>query len=199
MRFLLSSFLLSFALSSFSQNWRDTLSVLSKAIEEHPYSTDLRLRKAAANIELGQWEYAAEEYGRVLQLDSKNLAALHFRGYVNVQLRRYDLARQDYQTILSFLPRHFETQLALATVLQKMGQKEKAFDELNRLVEQFPDSATAWAARAAFEQDHGMKEVALMDWEKAIRLDPDNEDYKATAEALTSSTAKRPRRQRQPR
>lgn len=199
MRSLLSSLLLCFALSAFSQNWRDSLTMLGKAIEKHPYSTDLRLRKAAVNIELGQWDYAAEEYGRVLQIDSKNLAALHFRGYVNVQLRRYDLARQDYETFLSFMPKHFETQLALATVLQKMGQKERAFDELNRLVLQFPDSATAWAARASFEQEHNMREVALMDWEKAIALAPDNQDYKATLEAVSASAAKKPRRRQQPR
>ena len=38
-----------------SDQWRDSLTVLAKAIDQHPQSVDLRLRKAAVNIELGQW------------------------------------------------------------------------------------------------------------------------------------------------
>ena len=58
-----------------AQEWRDSLATLNRLIDNNPRSTDLRLKKAAVNIELGQWEYAVEEYGRVLQLDKKNLAA----------------------------------------------------------------------------------------------------------------------------
>ena len=43
------------------QQWRDSLAVLNRMIGEQPRSTDLRLKKAAVNIELNQWEYAIEE------------------------------------------------------------------------------------------------------------------------------------------
>ena len=62
------------------QQWRDSVSVLMEQIRLHPNSIDLRLRKAEANINLMQWDYALEEYGRVLRIDSRNLAALYFRG-----------------------------------------------------------------------------------------------------------------------
>ena len=52
-----------------AQQWRDSLAVLNRMIELQPKSTDLRLRKAAVNIELNQWEYAVEEYGRVFCLN----------------------------------------------------------------------------------------------------------------------------------
>ena len=42
-----------------AQEWRDSLATLNRQIENNPQSTDLRLRKAAVNIELGQWESAA--------------------------------------------------------------------------------------------------------------------------------------------
>ena len=66
-----------------TRQWRDSLAVLNRLIEQQPSSTDLRLKKAAVNIELEQWEYAIEEYGNVLRLDSKNLAALYYRAYAN--------------------------------------------------------------------------------------------------------------------
>ena len=72
-----------------AHQWRDSLAVLNRLIEQQPRSTDLRLRKAAVNIELEQWEYAVEEYGRVLAIDDHNPAALFFRAYANVHLRQY--------------------------------------------------------------------------------------------------------------
>ena len=50
-----------------NQQWRDSLSVLNKQIEQSTWSTDLHLRKATVNLELRQWEYAIDEYAAILQ------------------------------------------------------------------------------------------------------------------------------------
>ena len=86
------------------EQWRDSLTVLSRAITQNPQSVDLRLRKAAVNLELSQWDYAVDEYGRVLELDAKNLTALFFRAYAHNQLRHYDQAVADYDKLLSLVP-----------------------------------------------------------------------------------------------
>ena len=49
------------------ENWRDTLTAINKQIAQSPWSTDLHLRKANANLQLKQWQYAIDEYGLVLQ------------------------------------------------------------------------------------------------------------------------------------
>jgi tetratricopeptide (TPR) repeat protein len=154
------------------QQWRDSLAVLNRLISQHPESTDLRLRKAAVNIELQQWDYAVEEYGTVLRLDAGNPAALYYRGYAYTHMRHYALARQDYESLLQRVPRHFEAHLALAHVLQKLDRRTDALDELNRIVEMFPDSAHAYVARALYEQQYEQYDVALYDWDEAIRLNP---------------------------
>lgn len=163
--------------SAVAQNWRDSLTVLNRQIESHPTSTDLRLKKAAVNIELEQWEYAVEEYGRVLQLDERNLSALYFRAYAYNHLRRYDMARADYEHFLSLMPRHFDAQLGLAMTKRNLGRTLETQDDLNRLVEMFPDSALAFAARAGFEMEQDQYDLALYDWEEAIRLAPGKVDY----------------------
>jgi len=157
--------------------WRDSLSVLNDSIRMMPHNTDLRLRKAAVNIELGQWDYAVEEYGRVLQIDSRNLAALYYRAYANTTLRHYDMARNDYETFLGIVPHHFEAQLGLAMVKRKLGRQLDTLDELNQLVQQFPDSALAYAARADYEAELGKYDVALFDWGEAISRRPLNADF----------------------
>ncbi len=155
-----------------SQRWRDSLTVLNKQIANSPWSTDLHLRKAAANLELKQWQYAIEEYALVLQHEPKNPAALFYRAYANTHLRRFDLARNDLNDLLAYLPRHFEAQLSLAVVLQQLGRKQEALDELNQTIEMHADSAVAYAARANLERQMKQDEAALYDWERAEQLDP---------------------------
>ena len=117
------------------QQWRDSVSTLIEAIAKDPQNIDLRLRKAEANINLQQWEYAVEEYGNVLRLDDRNLAALYFRAFCHTQLRHYDLAKVDYESFLTIQPQHMEAHLGLAHTLQKLGRKTDTMDELNRTVQ----------------------------------------------------------------
>jgi len=154
------------------QQWRDSLEVLSAKIGRDPDNLNLHLLKAEANINLEQWDYALAEYGKILHADEKNLAALYFRAYVHTQQSHLDLARVDYEAFLRLQPQHFEARLGLAHVLQKMGRKTDTTDELNRLVQMFPDSADAYAARAAYEVEQKQYETALYDWDEAIRRQP---------------------------
>ena len=160
-------------------SWRDSLSVLNRAIEQHPRNTDLRLKKAAVNNELDQWEYAIEEYGRVLQIDEHNLSALFYRAYAHNHQHEYVQARADYERFLAIMPRHFVAQLGLAMTKRHLGQTLETTNELNRLVEMFPDSANAWSARASYETEQKQHELALYDWDEALRLSPGNAEYMA--------------------
>ena len=155
-----------------AQNWRDSLTVLNKQIATSPWSTDLHLRKAAVNLELKQWQYAVEEYALILQREPKNPAALFYRAYANTHLRRFDLARNDLNDLLAYLPRHFEARLSLAVVLQQLGRKQEALDELNQTIQMHADSAVAYAARANLERQMKQDDAALYDWERAEQLDP---------------------------
>ena len=165
------------ALAQSSSAWRDSLAVLNKAITANPQSTDLRLRKAAVNIELEQWDYAIEEYGRVLGIDANNLPALYYRAFAHNHLRHYDMARADYERFLQLLPRHFEARLGLAITMRRQGKTRDVTDELNRLVQMFPDSAVAYAVRADFEKEQAQYDLALYDWDEALRLANGRQEY----------------------
>lgn len=159
------------------REWRDSVSYLIEAIRQNPKSIDLRLKKAEANINLQQWEYAVQEYGYVLRLDERNLAALYFRAFCHSQLKHYDLARVDYEAFLTLQPLHFESHLGLAHTLQKLGRQTETLDALNRIVQLFPDSADAYAARAAYETERRLYDVALYDWDEAIRRKQGKVEY----------------------
>ena len=159
------------------QEWRDSLETLSASLKKDPNNIDLRLRKAEADIQLERWDYALAEYGGILRADDKNLAALYFRAYVHEKLRHYAEAKADYDAFLAIEPLHLEARLGLAHVLQKMGRKSDTVDELNHIVQMFPDSADAYAARAAYETELQQYEVAVYDWGEAVRRRPEHADY----------------------
>ena len=131
------------------QQWRDSVSVLMEQIRLHPNDIELRLK----------------------------LAALYFRAYCHSRQQHYDLAKVDYETFIQLDPSYLEAHLGLAHTLQKMGRKGETLDQLNRCVQLFPDEADAYAARAAYETEQQLYDVALFDWDEAIRLKPKNVEY----------------------
>lgn len=157
---------------------RDSLQDASMRLESHPDSVDLRLRKAGYNLQLQQWSYALEEYNQVLRLEPNNPAALFFRAYTNEKLHRYKFARLDYENFLTIVPGNFEGQLGLALLNQKDKHYTEALDRINRLASQFPDSAVVYAARGGIEKEQGMIALAVFDYAEAVRLDPENNEYR---------------------
>ena len=142
---------------------RDSLSKATEVLAYHPDSIDLRLKKAAWNIQLEQWQYAKDDLDKVLFLNNTNIAGLFYRAFVNEKLLRYNFARLDYQNLLVLVPGNFQAQLGLALLNEKDKHYTEAYDGINSLIEQYPDSAMAYAARGGME--------------KAMELDAGNEDF----------------------
>ena len=156
---------------------RDSLEVASDKVRKFPDNISLRLNKASWNMLLEQWDYAKKEYDWVLERDPKNVAALYYRAYVFEKQHRYKFARKDYETMLRIVPGNFNGQLGLALLCQKDMRPSEAMDRLNILIQQYPDSAVAYAARAGIEADKGLYEVAEYDFSEAMRLAPACSDY----------------------
>jgi Flp pilus assembly protein TadD len=67
--------------------------------------------------------------------------------------------------------------------LQQIGTPE-AKDELKKMIEQKPFSATAHAALAQTLTMNGEREQALASWQKAVELDPGNNTYRLSLAIL---------------
>ena len=141
------------SVTSYSQSLQSLKDSLKQATDElayHPDSIDLRIKKVSWNIQLEQWSYAKDDLDKVLFLDPQNVAGLYYRAFVNTKLGRYKFARLDYHNFLAIV---------------------------NRLVNQFPDSAIAYAARGGIEKERGFLELALEDYTQAMKHDSKNHDY----------------------
>lgn len=166
------------AVAQTQKELRDSLKIISQQSSMAPDSIDLRLKKASYNILLEQWEFAKNEYDYILNREPYNIAALYYRAYVNEKMGRFGFARLDYNNLLTVVPGNFEAQLGLALLNQKDRHFTEAMDGINILVESYPDSAVAYAARAGIEKERQMYDLAVYDFDKALAIDPDNRDYK---------------------
>ena len=192
--FLIFSLLLSACISLCAQDrksLRDSLVAATNLLEYHPDSLDLRLKKAAWNLQLEQWQYAKDEYDFILSRVPNNVSALYYRAYANEKLGCYKFARLDYEHVLTRVPGNFQSLLGLALLNQKDHRSSEAFDQINRLVSQYPDSAVAYAARAGIEKERNMNDLALFDYEEAIKRDPQNTDYRLERIDILLSLRKR--------
>lgn len=153
------------------QELRDSLSMINRLIEQHPNAYKLKLRKAALNIEFGEWEYALDEYNKVLEIVPDNPTALYYRGYVYQHLRRFADARRDYERLLLAEPQNEHALMGLILTNLEDNHITEAFDGANRMVEMFPSSAQAYAVRAEVERHENMVSPALEDIRKAIEIE----------------------------
>ena len=153
------------------QELRDSLSMINRLIEQHPNAYKLKLRKAALNIEFGEWEYALDEYNKVLEIVPDNPTALYYRGYVYQHLRRLADARRDYERLLLIDPQNEHALMGLILTNLEDNRITEAFDGANRMVEMFPSSAQAYAVRAEVERHENMMSPALEDIRKAIEIE----------------------------
>ncbi|MDO5446991.1 MAG: hypothetical protein Q4F34_04335 [Prevotellaceae bacterium] len=148
-------------------------------------TTDELLKTAGNQIEKENWQDALDTYNKVVQKDHDNAAAFYFRAYVNEKLHRYKFARSDYEQFLKIAPFNYEGMLGLALLNQKDKHYTEAYDQINNLVEMYPDSVSAYIARAGIEEERSMLEPCIFDWGEAIRLAPNvGEYYVARAERL---------------
>lgn len=160
-----------------NQALRDSLARATEQLAYAPDSIDLRLKKVAWNIQLEQWAYAKDDLDKVLFLNSTNIAGLFYRAFVNEKLKRYNFARLDYQNLLVLVPGNFQAQLGLALLNQRDQHYTEAYDGINSLIEQYPDSAVAYAARGGMEQERNMLDLAEYDYARAMALDSASQDY----------------------
>lgn len=157
-----------------SDGVRDSIRILSQQIEQQPRNVELRLKKAALNVEAEQWQYALDEYTNVLDIDPKNITARYYRGFVNQKMGRYSFARTDYESVLAVNPDDMHTMMGLALTNLADGHSTTAYDQANILVTAYPDSVAAYAVRAEVESTLGMNDAAVEDIMKAIEMEDKN-------------------------
>lgn len=163
------------------RDYDQALESYTLALNIAPRAVPILLNRAALYLELGKDDLARIDYSLILDIEADNKEALLMRAYIYMQQRDYNFARADYERLLKLDPQSYNGRLGLATLEQKNGKYQEALAILNRMIgEKGSDSdslaaplyAVLYVARAGVEQDMKHVDLAMIDLEEALRLDP---------------------------
>jgi tetratricopeptide (TPR) repeat protein len=86
----------------------------------------------------------------------------------------FDKAWKDYEQLQWWIPDNLSVRLGIAMLYQKEKRYDECFMVLSGMIEEFPEIAELYIARSNLERERGHNELAMIDLEKAIEIDPDN-------------------------
>lgn len=163
------------------QQYEQALESYTLALNIAPRAVPVLLNRAALYLEMGKEDLARIDYSLVLDMNKDNQEALLMRAYAYMQQRNYKFARADYEHLLKIAPQSYNGRLGMAMLEQKEKKHEAALSILNSMLAQkdapsaiLTDSQAAvlYTARAGVEKDMEHADLAMVDLEEAIRLNP---------------------------
>lgn len=153
------------------------------ALNYSPLAVPILMDRATAYLTLGNDDKAYIDLCNVLDKNINNADALYYRAFIYTNRREYTEARADYKRLLSIDPDHENGLLGLALLDQREGRLQAAELQLSQLIDRNPKNATYWQARANVLVEQQLYDLALLDLEAAIALQPiDAYIYVARAE-----------------
>jgi tetratricopeptide (TPR) repeat protein len=153
-----------------------------------PFSRSL----CSAKIDEQDYEGAIEACDTVIQLGGPDLSTAYSeRGYAYERLNEPLLALADYGKAIEEDPKNFYPYANRCTLLGDFGKYEEAAADCDKAVQfaHMPAEELAWAySNRAFNRfKRGDKQGALEDVQKAMELNPDEENFAAGYEVLNKA------------
>jgi len=141
-----------------------------------PKNVPLLMGRAGLYLEMGNLSKALIDYRNVIEVDPNNVEALQYLGFIFTQQREYAKAKTHYERLLTIEPDNYAAQLGVAILFQEVGKPGDAIARLTQLADKYPDKAEIFSMRAEIEAESKQLELALIDLDKAIMLEPTNKN-----------------------
>lgn len=151
---------------------REAIESYTSALERAPLTITILMDRATAYMALGNDDKAYTDLCNVLDKKTDHAEALYYRAFIYTNRREYAAARSDYKRLLALDPTHENGLLGLALLDQRDGRLQAAEQQLSQLIDRYPDNATYWQARANVLIEQKLYDLALLDLETAITLQP---------------------------
>ncbi|MBI4416797.1 MAG: tetratricopeptide repeat protein [Euryarchaeota archaeon] len=160
---------------------------IRRRIDELQVDVPLFLSRALVASASGQLEEALSLFDRILAVEPDNVNALVGKGVALRRVGREDEALVTLDAALARQPNNTAALRAKGQILEGRDAHEEALVSYEALVEASPRDAEVWALRAGVLEEVGQIEQALASYREALKLDPENETWRARAEALEAS------------
>ncbi len=158
------------------KRYEDSLVPFEKALEIDGGFEDALVWRTTAVRLLERWEEAELWSQEAVEARPDRAGVWVERGWVLSDRKRYAEAMVAFEKALGVDPTHEDALLARVTSLRLSKRWEEAEQRSQEVVEAHPGSARVWVGRGWVFSDQKRYEEALVAFEKALQLDPVNED-----------------------
>ena len=133
------------------------------------------LERGRQYVAQGRYDKASVEFRNALQIAPSDAEARFENGVVAENLAAYQSAAQYYQSAVDIAPDYLEARRRLARLLFLGGRFQMALDMVKPGLDKHPDDSELLAIRAAARARMQLDVAsAIVDAERAVRLDPHN-------------------------
>ncbi|MDE6860827.1 MAG: tetratricopeptide repeat protein [Duncaniella sp.] len=154
---------------------KDSLAVvtLSEAHEMAPVSVTILSNRAKVLAAIGEDEWAYEDYGKIIELDTTYISARLQHGLLAMRMRDFNTAKRDFQYLETYFPETDETNIAMATFKSLLGEYAEAIPYYNRILVTTKEPEYYGARAYCFLMTDKLQE-ASDDIAAALELAPDD-------------------------
>lgn len=145
------------------------LKEMHEAISLQPDLIALRERRAEILGKLGRYEEALFDYNRIVEINPKRELSLFNRALLKTEMKLYDAAIKDLETIIEANDKAYLPRIALASAELKKGNEEKAEKIYHFLISSFPKIPMAYRERARLYISQDRKALALRDVREVMK------------------------------
>ncbi len=143
----------------------------TQQIQQRPVSRSY-FERGAALVALGDFEKAAADFSKAIELDPQNVPAINDRGTTYRRLGRLENAKADFDTVIARGVRHPGVYTNRAMVWLDMRNVEQAMVDLHVALDLDQKFAPAWEASGAAREVMGDIPKAIDNYRKAVEIDP---------------------------
>lgn len=124
----------------------------------------------------GDKQAAIQSYTKAIELDANYKKAYAERGILYNNQGKKELALNDFTTALNIDPNYDYARRNRAAIYMEEAMFDKAVKDYDILIEQDPQFSFYYDLRGVANYKIGKKEAALADFNKALEINPDNEE-----------------------
>jgi tetratricopeptide (TPR) repeat protein len=150
------------------------LEALNLAHTLEPANPAVLLLRASVYQEKDDAEKALADVDQVLKAHPDLPIAMRFRASILAQSGKFDLAARQLEELQKSEPADLEVELQLGLFYSAEKQYKKAIEKFQAVLEKQPENAVALRGRGDVLLSLGRQAEAIADYEKAIKIDPDD-------------------------
>ena len=164
-----------------SGKYNEAIKAFKKVIDLAPDHVEAYYAIGWNYFRLNQYTEAIEVLNQTIRLDPNYCEAYMLRGMSYLHKWRYNEAIEDFTTGIALTSNDDEgylgrrlAYLARGNAYEKMGQDEKAFEDVNKAIAMKSDDDKSYMIRGFISYKKGNYDIAIEDFNRAINLNPNN-------------------------